>query len=279
MKLITWNIQWALGADGIMGPRRIVDHARAMADFDVLCLQEVADNWPELKAAPRADQFAAFAALLPGFAAIDGVALETRDATGRPKRFGNMILSRLPVMQALRHLLPWPAAATNNMPRGLLEIVVQAPSGPLRVMTTHLEYSHPSIRERQVEAVRAIHAAACARVAAPRNDGPGVYALSPSVKSAVLCGDFNMKPDDPLKRHVSDAFDEGWPRLIDGWTAAQGDAPHPLTSCIVDRSFGTPHCCDYVFVTEDLAPHLRRFVCDEETRVSDHQPILVEIDA
>jgi endonuclease/exonuclease/phosphatase family metal-dependent hydrolase len=279
MKLITWNIQWALGTDGIMSPARIVSHAKAMADFDVLCLQEVADNWPELKASPVTNQFADFAALLPGYQAIDGVALETRDTSGRPKRFGNMILTRLPVVQVLRHILPWPAVETNNMPRGLIETVVMATSGPLRLMTTHLEYSHPAIRREQVEALRDIHASACARVATPRSDGAGTYARTPSTMSAILTGDFNMKPDDPLKQHISDPFDQGWPRLVDSWTVLNGDRPHPLTSCIIDQTHGTPHCCDYVFITEDLAPRIRRIACDGETRVSDHQPILIEIEA
>ena len=278
MILISWNIQWALGVDGIMDPARIIDHARSMADFDVLCLQEVADNWPELSASPAMDQFATFAALLPGYRAIEGVALETRDQDGRPKRFGNMILTRLPIVQVLRHLLPWPAVATNNMPRGLIEAVVMTASGPLRLMTTHLEYSHPAIRQQQVEALRSLHASACARVSLPRNNGLGTYALTASSLSTILTGDFNMKPEDPIKQKISDPFAKGWPRLVDSWEALLGSAPHPLTSCIVDQSFGLPHCCDYIFVTEDLTSRIRRVACDEETRVSDHQPLLIEIE-
>jgi endonuclease/exonuclease/phosphatase family metal-dependent hydrolase len=278
MRLITWNIQWALGTDGIMDPARIVNHAKALADFDVLCLQEVADNWPELKASPGMNQFAAFAALLPGYQAIEGVALETRDSSGRPKRFGNMILTRLPVVQVLRHILPWPAVETNNMARGLIEAVVTTASGPLRLMTTHLEYSHPAIRQQQVAALRDIHASACARVETPRSDGAGTYARTLSTMSAILTGDFNMKPDDPLKQHISNPFDQGFPRLVDSWEVLHGGNPHPLTSCIVDQTHGQPHCCDYIFITEDLAPRIRRIICDEETRVSDHQPILIELE-
>ena len=46
MKLVTWNTQWCCGIDGIVSPQRIVDGARAMADFDVLCLQEIASDYP-----------------------------------------------------------------------------------------------------------------------------------------------------------------------------------------------------------------------------------------
>jgi endonuclease/exonuclease/phosphatase family metal-dependent hydrolase len=144
MKLITWNIQWALGMDGIMDPARVVRHAREMADFDVLCLQEVSDNFPELQANDGADQFAAFADLLPGYTAVDGVALDILGPGGRRKRFGNMLLSRYPVAQIIRYTLPWEADVTRNMPRILIEAVVLAPFGPVRVMTTHLEYSSRS---------------------------------------------------------------------------------------------------------------------------------------
>ena len=45
---------------------RIVAQARAMADFDVLCLQEIASGFDGLSGAPG-DQPAQLQALLPGF--------------------------------------------------------------------------------------------------------------------------------------------------------------------------------------------------------------------
>jgi hypothetical protein len=49
-------------------PARIVAEATRIADFDVLCLQEIADNFPdpELGGSAGEDQFAVLAALLPG---------------------------------------------------------------------------------------------------------------------------------------------------------------------------------------------------------------------
>jgi endonuclease/exonuclease/phosphatase family metal-dependent hydrolase len=44
MKLITWNIQWCRGCDGLVDPVRIIHTVRQLADFDVLCLQEVSDG-------------------------------------------------------------------------------------------------------------------------------------------------------------------------------------------------------------------------------------------
>jgi len=53
MKLITWNVQWCRGVDGRVDPARIVRHAKAIADFDVLCLQEIANNYPDPRLDPQ----------------------------------------------------------------------------------------------------------------------------------------------------------------------------------------------------------------------------------
>ena len=47
MVIITWNVQWCRGVDQRVDPSRIVAHAKALADFDVLCLQEIASNFPD----------------------------------------------------------------------------------------------------------------------------------------------------------------------------------------------------------------------------------------
>ena len=65
MQLVTWNIQWCRGVDGRVDPARIVAHARAFADFDVLCLQEVAANFPALEGSHGEDQFSLIAERLP----------------------------------------------------------------------------------------------------------------------------------------------------------------------------------------------------------------------
>lgn len=279
MRLITWNIQWARGTDDRVDPQRIIAHARQMADFDVLCLQEVAANFADLDGNDATDQFALFAELLPGFTAIEGIGVDVDDGQGGRKRFGNLILSRYPVAQALRHLLPWEAAPTRNMPRVLIEAVAVTPLGPVRLMTTHLEYSSPVLRAAQVEGIREAHRMATARQHTPRAAGPHTYAPTPDCASAILTGDFNMRPDDPLLARLQAPFDDGAPPLRDLWPAVRGQAPHPPTAFIVDQTYGPPGCLDYVLATPDLAACARSIRCDVDTRASDHQPILVEFDA
>ncbi|MCC7274281.1 MAG: endonuclease/exonuclease/phosphatase family protein, partial [Alphaproteobacteria bacterium] len=196
MKLITWNIQWGLGIDGRLDLARIVAEARRIADFDVLCLQEVADNYPELKQSRGENQFAEIAALLPGYTAVEGVAVDVPDGQGRRKRFGNMILSRLPVGRVLRHAMPWEADGMRSMPRLLLEAVVEAPFGSLRVMTTHLEFYSLVQRTAQVEAIRSAHRLAAARTRLPPDAANGPFAPHVQAASAILTGDFNMTPDE-----------------------------------------------------------------------------------
>lgn len=91
MQLITWNIQWGRGADGRVDLDRIVAHARRLADFDVLCLQEVSAGYSELPGCDGQDQFQELAELLPGYTAVAGVATDTPHPAGGRRTFGNMI--------------------------------------------------------------------------------------------------------------------------------------------------------------------------------------------
>lgn len=275
MRLLTWNIQWGLGMDGRVDLARIVDHARA-SDPDVICLQEVSDNMPDLAGNDDVDQFAAIASLLPAYRAIVGAGVDIFDDSGERRRFGNMVLSRFPVRQVLRHQLPWTGATGLNMPRMLIEASIAAPFGPVRVMTTHLEYFSGQLRASAVEAIRAAHAAAASREATPREAGGGPYAFKPGARSAILTGDFNMKPQDPTRLRLLETFGDETPGFQDTWTARHGEAPHPPSFCIADRRYGEPHCADYVLATPDLAGRVTDVFYDIETRFSDHQPLLIE---
>jgi endonuclease/exonuclease/phosphatase family metal-dependent hydrolase len=188
-----------------------------------------------------------------------------------------MVLSRLPVGQVLRTTLPWEAEATPNMPRSLLDVVLTAPFGPLRVMTTHLEWSSSRLRAAQVEGLREAHRAACDRAATPPAASYGPFIPQPQTWSAVLTGDFNMRPEDPVKQRIEAGFEgsAGTPRLCDAWMLKHPGAPHPPSFCITDQSFAPPHCCDFIFVSEDLAPRVEAIEYFGENRESDHQPALL----
>jgi endonuclease/exonuclease/phosphatase family metal-dependent hydrolase len=280
MHLITWNIQWGRGCDGRVDLARIVSTARAMADFDVLCLQEVADNFPALKDNDDSNQFAGLAALLPGYTAIEGAAIDLPGGQRR-RRFGNMILSRLPVRQVYRHLLPSPPDATvRNMRRMLLEAVIEAPFGLVRVMTTHLEYYSALQRQAQLEAVRALHAGACGDALSfaelDRSEGTYHSLLRPA--SAIITGDFNFKPDDPLHALIQQPYGDGSLPLHDAWMARWPGVPHPPTLGIYDRhQWPDAYTSDFIYVTGDLLPRIADVRVDGLTQASDHQPVLLTL--
>jgi len=102
------------------------------------------------------------AAGLPGYTALFGAATDVPDGRSGRSQFGNAIFSRLPVGQVWRHLLPGRPSRTPQHAAVLVEAVVNADIGPLRVMTTHLEYYSQRQREIQIDAIRRLHAEACA---------------------------------------------------------------------------------------------------------------------
>jgi endonuclease/exonuclease/phosphatase family metal-dependent hydrolase len=281
MKLVSWNIQWACGVDGHVSAERIVERARALGDFDVLCLQEVGAGFDALAGSRGEDLFAAFAALLPGFTPVDGVVVDLPGANGTRRRFGNLLLSRLPVLRAQRHQLPWPLDAdVKTMPRGVIEATLDTPLGVITVMTTHLEYHSASQRAAQVEALRRLHQDSAQRALCTVRDGTlSPYHFTPEVEGTLLCGDFNIHPEDPLHARLQAPFEaEGVPRLRDAWQQLHPGEPHPYSVGVHDHvQWPEPFACDFVFASEPLLPRLQRFGIDMATDASDHQPLLLEL--
>ena len=284
MKLITWNIQWCRGVDLKVDAARVAAHAKKLADFDVLCLQEVADNFPHprLTGATDEDQFAELASLLPGYTAIPGIAVDHPGDNGRRRRFGNMILTRLPVLQVFRHLLPYPADQdVSGMPRIAVEAVVEASFGPVRIVTTHLEFYSLKKRSAQVEALRALYAEGSGYARDPRSTGydGGPYETLPRPAATIITGDFNLDPDDPLHARMIAPFGDGTPPVFDAWELAHPGVPHPPTMNIfVKMKPDDPLLhCDFIFVSDDLRPRVRSVDVDIDTQVSDHQPVTLTL--
>jgi endonuclease/exonuclease/phosphatase family metal-dependent hydrolase len=275
VRLLTWNVQWCRGIDGVVDPARIAREARRLADPDVLCLQEVSVGFISLPGSHGENQVDALRAALPGYQVFYAAAVDVPRADGARQRFGNVIASRLAVGRVLRHALPWPPATVPSMPRAALETVIEAPFGPLRVLTTHLEYYSSGHRAAQIERLRELHCDTNGETVAEEDEGP--YRPFAHPQSAIVCGDFNLPPQDPLRARFLEAFVGGAPKFVDAWEALHPGTPHPHTFRVHERKEGqSPYCCDYVFVTEDLAPRLRTVSVDGENRASDHQPVLVE---
>jgi endonuclease/exonuclease/phosphatase family metal-dependent hydrolase len=281
MRLVTWNIQWGCGVDGRVDLARIVSTARELADFDVICFQEVADNFPALDGNDDRDQFAGLAALLPGYQRAEAYAVDFPAEGGRRRRFGNVLFTRYGLRAVRRHALPWPAdPPRESMPRVAVEATVQAPMGPVRITTTHLEYYSDLQRRAQAARLRHLQDEACHHAAHPRPpSGDGTpFDPAPPTSRAILVGDFNFQPDDPAYADLQAPLAAGR-RYRDAWRVLNGHTPHPPTFCLYDHTYSkTPYCCDFAFVSDDLAPRVRAMRVDGATQASDHQPVLLELD-
>lgn len=280
MKLLSWNIQWGRGMDGRVDLLRILQTIDQLGDFDVICLQEVAVNFSGLPGSRGEDQVAELSARLPGYTVIYGAATDVPDGYGGRSLFGNAIFSRLPVGQIWRHLLPWQAElATPSMQRVLVEAVVTADFGPLRVMTTHLEYYSQHQRTIQIDAIRRLHSEACVmsqRKPQAEEQG-GTFEVFPRPAQALLCGDLNFPATAPEHAQILAPFSDGTLHFRDAWSVLHPGTLHAPTVGIHPVDFvDRPECFDFIFITEGLEDHLKLHGIDPDTEASDHQPVWVE---
>lgn len=298
MRLITWNIQWGKGRNGQVDLRRAADALYAH-DPDVICLQEVATNHPQLTGdrgvLGGTDQAAVLAGLFPGFETAYAAGSDLPDGLGGRRQFGNLLLSRYPLLQVFRHNLPFPADASQpGMQRVALEAVLQTPAGALRVITTHLEFYSVRQRLAQIEALRSIHETGHTHAFTPcqaETDAP--FAVLPRGTDAVLCGDFNCLPGSPELRRllapfsVADTADVVQktdfipppPTFIDAWAVINPESAHLPTAGLLPSVYSAkPVCIDFVFVTESMRSRLQHVAVDASCEASDHQPLIAVLD-
>ncbi|WP_069267494.1 endonuclease/exonuclease/phosphatase family protein [Paraburkholderia nodosa] len=292
MKLVSWNVQWGRDASGVVDLARTVREAQRLADFDVLCLQEITRGFRALPGGPGDDQFAELRALLPGYTVIEAIGADLPAPRGArassqgtaqmPRRqFGNTLATRLPLAQVFRHALPWPADSTApSMQRVALEAVLDVPGGALRVLVTHLEFYSLRQRLAQVDELRRLQQEAADHAAhpAPAENDVGPFARTARPVSAIVCGDFNSAWGSEAYTRMLEPL-AGSPAFIDAWTALHAGATPPPTAGVYDTKQWSdgPLACDFVFITEDLRPRLRNCEIDGATQASDHQPIVFEL--
>jgi endonuclease/exonuclease/phosphatase family metal-dependent hydrolase len=279
VRVLSWNLQWCRGADGVVSMQRVCDAIRALGEWDVLCLQEVAENFPGLKGGGAGDQPAFFAAAFPAYAAVFAPGVDVPDGMGGRSRFGNLVLSRLPLGLVLRHLLPRPAdAAVPSMQRSCAEVVVETGAGPLRVMCTHLEYYSELQRSCQVDALRAIQREVADHAADAPFEEDSVFAPWPRPVSAVLCGDFNLEPGSDAYQRMLAPLGGAAPDWHDAWPLANPGRPHAPSVGLHGAEWPERrYCCDYFFVSADLAAAVRAVRVDAASAASDHQPAMLEL--
>ncbi len=269
MLFCTYNIHYGVGADGAYDTQRIAD---AVAQADIVCLQETVRDWPQNG---YADQTAEIGRRLNRYFRFHGpmeADASTVEADGRivnrRRSFGNAIVSRWPILWSRGVMLPKTRLVDRfDLQRGYIEAVVAVPSGPLRIYCTHLSHIGVAQRLPQVAALMAAVGGAATTGATWDATGPESFmfqeAALPVPQSAIVAGDFNFTPKHPEYPLVSAAG------LADAWHAA-GNSEEEVDS------FPREGRIDHVFVTPDLAPKVRRAWIDYASKGSDHWPVFVE---
>ncbi len=118
MRILTYNIRRGLGADGRKSLRRIAEVIHE-SGADIACLQEVEQR-------VRSDQPRRLGELLEMRAEFLA-ALRLKFYN-----FGNLVLTRYPVISSTRHFL-----TSEREQRGVLEVHLETHLGPLSVFCTH----------------------------------------------------------------------------------------------------------------------------------------------
>jgi endonuclease/exonuclease/phosphatase family metal-dependent hydrolase len=286
--LASYNIQYGTGKDGRLDLDRI---AAEIGDADIVALQEVESGNPNRG---LIDQPAAFARLLGhphwSYGAGVDIHLGERVPGGYPglrQKFGNLILSRWPLLSVLTHALPKLAVrGATHLQRTAIEAVIATPDGPLRLVTAHLDHLSPLTRMPQVAMLRDLVLGA-ARRGPPWGGVPGNPAGFgdpgiPWPRGAVLIGDMNFSHEGPEYEHmVGDISPMTGERVLpveglaDAWVLTGHKEADGVTFIRPGRK---RERIDHCFVTSDLIPALRAMRIDDAATGSDHQPIFVTLD-
>jgi endonuclease/exonuclease/phosphatase family metal-dependent hydrolase len=286
MKLVSYNVQYGTGKDGQVDIDRIVGE---IADGDVIAMQEVDRFWTRSE---MADQVQAFIQALPDHCWVYGPGVDLdasyRDADGilhrRRRQFGNLLLSRFPILASRNHLLPkMNFHAQLSIQRTMLDGTIAFPSGPVRIASVHLAHAAEPERLAQVAYLRALQRDA-GRDGGVLTGAHSHWLERPPIPaepaSSILLGDFNMSPNESAYAALVGPVDPKYGRLtatdgyLDAWIHCGGD-PNGGHTKFEDSG---NRRIDYAFVSTDLAARAQAVRVDVEALGSDHQPIWLKID-
>lgn len=287
MRIATYNIHYGVGTDGKVDLERI---AAELEGADIIGLQEVDRFW---KRGGDVDQAAAIAELLGEYYWVYASGLNVdasfRDAAGkfvnRRRRHGDMVLSRHRIISTRSWPLPTPGSITrHSMHSTLLEAVIDAPGGPLRVYNVHLFYWSPDFALEQARFVRRCILAAPGQGGSWSGDPAWMEDHwtngedpPPMPQPAVLLGDMNSEPGSAVyEEFIGPASLEGGrvltlDRFVDSWTWLGNGEGTGATTHFDNRRI------DYIWITPDLRHRLQSVRVDRAAAGSDHRPVWLEL--
>lgn len=287
MKLASYNIQYGKGKDERFDLDRIVSE---LGTQDLIALQEVETFAERSGMVHQAEEIAR---RLPEMHWVygPGIDLDASDVVNggpvhRRRQFGNMVLSRWPILSSINHTLPKIALHTIfHLQRTLVECVIDCPSGPLRFCSVHLDHVSADTRLPQVDYMMDVLLRGHERGASAGGTlaDPEWFTrpMPPQPMSAIVMGDMNFTPDsaeyartigDVSKRHGRTIRAHG---LADAWVLS-GHLENEGNT--IPRTNEPAMRIDHCFLTTDLASAVRSMDIGTEATGSDHQPVFVTLD-
>ena len=262
MKFVTYNIQYGIGRDGRFDLARI---AASLEGADVIALQEVTRNFGRNGGA---DLVAELSALLPDYFVVFGPAMDVdlgiRDAAGRPVNrrieFGNMVLSRWPIVSARNLFLP----RSRRLHAAICSGRRSRPwstgrRDPLRVYSVHLDHISSEERVAQIRAVKKRAFAFPLEGGAITGAAEFGFDEPPAPDDFILFGDFNMDRGSPEHRLMVGQADphEGrqlvYHHPVDAYDLASAPAAD-AASWVDPEGRQASRLIDYAFLHASLAP-------------------------
>ncbi|MGF9566275.1 endonuclease/exonuclease/phosphatase family protein [Neorhizobium sp. BT27B] len=285
MKFVSYNIQYGFGLDGLFDLERI---AKSLAGADVIALQEVTRGSPEND---HVDMVAALQELFPDFFISYGagcdVLFDFVVENGRRKerrfQFGNMILSRWPILATRNLLLPRShSVELINLQRSAVEAVIDTPDGAIRVYSVHLDHVSPDERMAQIAFLKERVLNFVAEGGSLTGIGSNRFPELPLPQDFVVMGDFNMEPETPEYIATVGHDDRFYGRalrsnqLVDV-LARFGRLTSDCYSWIEPPEGPAKAHLDYCFVNHALFPRVRDVFVDMDAKGSDHFPVWLEL--
>ena len=286
MIVVTYNIQYSLGKDGVHDIKRVVDEVRGA---DIIALQEVSRH---MATVPDFDQPARIAELLPEYFWVYGPPVDMAAGLQRKKpirdnrrlQFGNMLLSKWPILSSRLLLLPRTRTYDkHNQQCGALEGIVDVPGGPLSFYCVHLNHLNGEERLRQLDYLLPLMMEVRLDGATVTGGDWNVITEVPIPDDYVMLGDHNLLPDSDEYLRIVGRPDYFYGarisarHLVDAWAQVGHSLDDGVTWYDGDNDWVPGGRLDYVFVSPSLAPHVKRAWIDNDAIGSDHQPVWIEL--
>ena len=286
MRLVSYNIQYCTGKDGTVDVDRVVAEVEKA---DIIAMQEVDRFWSR---SGMTDQVEEITRRLPDYHWVYGPGIDLNasihDRSGRlqnrRRQFGNLLLSKRPILASKNHLLPKMSFHGQlSVQRTMLDGVIDCQGENVRVASIHLAHAAEPERIAQIERLRQL------QTETGRDGGvlsgeqknwqeENTCPLWPT--NSILLGDFNTTPEEPSYAALVGPLDPKYGRItelngyLDAWTLRGGDEENGYTKF---EDTGNRRI-DYALISPALQDRLNAVWVDETANGSDHQPLWLDID-